>query len=157
MLHRGGGLNSISAGHIERGTLVDVQVMMMRRTGIIVGSLLPVLWLLATGDSCLELMGDCGGGCCVASILAAQHGNRLPIQSSDGSFEKSARSWNRRPWIHSGPDGFLPFVTATHAELPVYSQVATLVSFSGVPLHLAKTWQFSWRTALEPRAPSLVS
>ena len=146
----------ISCAHIEQVTVVDVQLM-MTRMGLIPGSLLPVLWLLAAGDLCPNSMGDCGAGCCVPLALAAPHGSRLPIQSSDGSFQKAARSWTRRPWVQSGSDGFLPFVAARSSKLPVYSKAGALFPLSDVSLRLARSWQFYWRTALEPRAPSAVS
>jgi hypothetical protein len=120
------------------------------------GSLLPALWLSATGYCLLDSISDYEGDRHVASIFATPQGNRLPIQGNC-SFEQSARCWSRRVWVHSGPDGFPLFLAASDLALPGLWRADVPLTLSDGPLGLAKCWQFHWRTALEPRAPSSVS
>ena len=120
------------------------------------GFLLPALWMLATGYCFLYSMSEHAGDRYGASILAAHPGNRLPVQAGC-SFEQSARCWSRRDWVDSGPDGFPPFLAVSDWALPSLLQGAVPSTLPDGPLGLAKVWQFRWRTALEPRAPSSVS
>jgi len=120
------------------------------------GSLLPALWLSASGYCMLDSVSDCAGDRHFASTFATRTGNRLPIQGGC-SFEQSARCWSRRVWVHSGPDGFPLFLAASDWALPSLLQADGPLTLCDGPLGLAKCWQFHWRTALEPRAPSSVS
>ena len=120
------------------------------------GSLLTALLLLATGYCFLESISEHAGDRQVASIAATRPGTRFPIQDSC-SFEQSARCWNRRVLVHSGPDGFPVFLAASDWALPSLPQADGHLTICDGPLGLAKSWQFHWRTALEPRAPSSVS
>jgi hypothetical protein len=128
----------------------------MNRIKVMLGSLLPALWLSATGYCWLDSISDYEDDRYVASIFATRPGNRFPIQGS-GSFEQSARCWSRRVWVHSGPDGFPPFFAASGWALPSLLRADGPLTLSDGPLGLAKCWQFHWRTALGPRAPSSVS
>jgi hypothetical protein len=145
----------LSCNHIEQSAFVCVKGV-MNRIRVMLGSLLPALWLLATGHSFLDSISEYAGDRHVASIFATRQGNRLPIQGSC-SFEQSARCWSRRVWVHSGPNGFPPFLSASDWALPGLLQVDVALTLSDGPLGLAKCWQFHWRTALGPRAPSSVS
>lgn len=127
----------------------------MDRLRYMVGPLLPALWLLANGYCFADSPSDGVGERCVDSILATRQGNRVPIQGSC-SFDQSARCWSRRLW-HSGPNGLPPFLAGSDLVLPYLLQVDHSPALSDGPFGLAKSWQFYWRTALEPRAPSSVS
>jgi hypothetical protein len=144
----------LSSTHIEHFALACVKPV-MDRLRYMVGPLLPALWLLANGycfaDSPSDGVGDRG----VDSILATRQGNRVPIQGSC-SFDQSARCWSRRLW-HSGPNGLPPFLAGSDLVLPGLLLVDLPPALSDGPFGLAKSWQFYWRTALEPRAPSSVS
>jgi hypothetical protein len=120
------------------------------------GSLLAALLLLASGYCFLESISEHAGDLQIASISATRTGNRLPLQGS-GSFEQSARCWSRRAWVHSGPDGFPLFLAVSDLARPGLLQAEVPLTLFDGPLGLAKCWQFHWRTALEPRAPSSVS
>jgi hypothetical protein len=128
----------------------------MDRIRVMLGSLLPAFWLSATGFCLLDSAGDLAGDRYVSSIFATRPGHRLPIQGS-GSLEQSARCCSRRVWVHSGPDGFPPLLAASDWGLPGLRQADAAITLSAGPLGLANCWQFRWRTALEPRAPSAVS
>jgi hypothetical protein len=127
----------------------------MDRLRLMVGPLLPALWLLANGYCCADSTSDGVGDRSVDFILATRQGNHVPFQGSC-SFDQSARCWSRRLW-HSGPNGFPPSLAGSDLVLPVLSQDDLLPALSDGPFGLAKCWQFYWRTALEPRAPSSVS
>ena len=127
----------------------------MNRIKVMLGSLLPALWLSATGYCFLDSISEYTGDRYVASILATRQGNRLPVQGSC-SFDQSARCWSRRLW-HSGPNGLPPFLAGSDLVLPGLLQADIPLTLSDGPFGLAKCWQFYWRTALEPRAPSSVS
>lgn len=130
----------------------------MHRVRILFGSLLPALWLLATGQCCLDWPGNCGGeDGCVTSMVASRQNQRLPAQAGSGSFQQFLRSWNRRPWTHTGPDGTVPFLFATVALIPAPREADARLSRSELVPGLTTGWQFRWRTALEPRAPSRIS
>jgi hypothetical protein len=144
-----------SSPHIERFRVARVKGVMSRMR-VMLGSLLPALWLSATGYCLLDSISEYAGDRRVVSIFATRPGNRLPLQGSS-SFEQSARCWSRRVWVHSGPDGFPPFLAASDWALPGLLQADVSLALSDGPLGLAKCWQFHWRTALESRAPSSVS
>jgi hypothetical protein len=152
-LHRP--ISSLSRTHIERFAFARVKGL-MSRIRVMLGWLLSVLLLLATGYCFLESLSEHAGDRQVASVSATQPGTRFPIQGSC-SFEQLARCWNRRVWIHSGPDGFPVFLAASDLALPSLLQADCPLTICEGPLGLAKSWQFHWRTALEPRAPSSVS
>jgi hypothetical protein len=120
------------------------------------GSLLAALWLSASGYCMLDSLSECAGDRHVALTFAARTGNRLPIQGSC-SFEQSARCWSRWVWVHSGLDGFPVFLAASDLALPNFLRADGPLTIRDGPLGLAKCWQFRWRTALEPRAPSSFS
>ena len=145
----------LSSEHIEHFRLAGVKGV-MNRIKFMLGSLLPALWLSATGYCSLDSISEYAGDRHVASIFATRQGNRLPIQGN-GSIEQSARCWSRRVWVHSGPHGFPPLFTASDWALPSLLQADGPRTLCDGPLGLAKCWQFHWRTALEPRAPSSVS
>ena len=120
------------------------------------GSLLTALLLLATGYCVLDSISEHAGDRQGASLSATRPGTRFPIQVSCSSGQ-SARCWGRQAWIQSGPDGFLPSFAASDWARPCLSQAEVVVPIADRSRGLAKCWQFRWRTALAPRAPSAVS
>lgn len=90
------------------------------------------------------------------SILARQGGKGLPSHD-ERAPARILRGWNRRGAIQSGPGGNASAAEVARADFSRFSQfdvTAALEHSSGV---LSRPWQFVWRTALEPRAPSSVS
>ena len=120
------------------------------------GSLLTAWLLLATGYCVLESISEHADDRQGVSLSATRPGTRFPTQVSCSSGQ-SARCWSRRVWLHSGPDGFLPSLAAADLARPCWSPVEVAFPTADSPLGLAKCWQFRWRTALAPRAPSAVS
>lgn len=128
----------------------------MQRMRLILGSLLPAVWLLASGYAGVDTLSGYAGGCCVVSILSAQAGQRLPVPGSC-AFDESARSWSRRHLLDSGAESFPPPLEASDPASPRLLVGALRAQVSEDSLALAQSWQFFWRAASAPRAPSLVS
>ena len=73
---------------------------------------------------------------------------------------KSSRLEFFRRLLHlraSRTDGFASPVTPTQAQLVQPEQSSLSLVLPNISLELAQSWQFLWRTALEPRAPSFLS
>ncbi len=128
----------------------------MSRMKIMIGSLLPLLWVLAVGPGLLDPAAECVTDASLSAIRQARHGKQSPLQAPDSVFAQSIRSGSRRPSMCSGPDGVIPFLNSA-SRAPGFVQTDAAPSLSEVPIALARTWQFFWRAAREPRAPSLVS
>ena len=146
---------SLSCNHIEHFAFACVKGV-MDRIRVMLGSLLPALWLSASGYCLLDAISDYEGDRHVACVSSTRPGHHLPLQGSC-SCEQSARCWSRRAWAHSGPDGVSPFLAASDWAHPRLLLGDVPLTLSEVPLGLAQCWQFHWRTALAPRAPSSVS
>jgi hypothetical protein len=123
---------------------------------VILALLLPALWLVASANRLIDPVSGCGSNRLGASVSTCGHGKQ-DASNSVCSFEKSARRWSRRLNEQSGPDGFPAPVTISRFQLSQLKHVETLRVDSQTSFGLAKCWQFRWRTALEPRAPSSVS
>jgi hypothetical protein len=122
------------------------------RAGFMLASLLPVLLLVASGHQIIvPATGGTGARPCILAA-AGSSDHHHPLELRRG--EQMAR---RRAGTPFGPGGFptaIPSLASRTIELG-------RLEFSSIdtdgPLGLAKCWQFHWRTALEPRAPSSVS
>jgi hypothetical protein len=127
----------------------------MDRVKVALVSLLPVLWLMASGQS---LAGPCSN-CSTASTadlkFALKSGKRCSSDES-GSIDLSARRANARIGSHSARSNFFP-IEPTISSRSVDRRF--LADFSSLPEGsvLATRWQFDYRAAAEPRAPSSVS
>ncbi len=122
------------------------------RTRILLASLLPALFLVASVQCLLDCpAGSTGGGATIV-VAGASHDQHAPV-----TFRRGERSSWRRVAPSSGPAGFPPASPALESRVlkSGFSEVLHLAQDG--PLGLAKCWQFHWRTALEPRAPSSVS
>ena len=131
------------------------KVLMMSRARAILVSLIPVLVLLASADCLNDSLSscECNGLSCLLSTSG--HGKQNePL--TDTSFDRDVERWSRRSNIQPGSDGFSSPVSFWLSQSvlpeqtfhPIYPPVANLV--------LAQAWQFHWRAASEPRAPSSV-
>jgi len=129
---------------------------MMNRARTIVVSLIPALLLVGSlncfGDLVCGYAGDHSG----SGLFAGGHG-RQHVPTSDNSFDQVVRRWSRRINIQPGSDGFPSpaLIAGSQHVFPV--QTAGSCDCPRLTWGLAQCWQFRWRTALEPRAPSLVS
>ena len=118
---------------------------------------LAAVWLVATNHCKLELIPSLGFLVCCA------HGDAAPHQDNDcdtdncAAVEKSFyKSEDTQPSV-TVPDFVLAdSLTLSLDELARVSPVCfNLPAFA--PPELPVTWQFSYRTALPPRAPSIAS
>ena len=138
---------------IEQIAFTSVQ-RLMERVRIIIGSVLPALWLLTAGQGLANAVDESASEGCVACLLSAPQGKRLPSQCS--CFQNFGRCANRRIGIYPGPDGSPPFIAADPA-LNTCVGAERARSHLEASFGLAQSWQFLWRTASEPRAPSSLS
>jgi hypothetical protein len=117
--------------------------------------LLPTL-CVAAGQCVLEPADGYPAGFFCASLSASRQGEH-PCLPDARSFEYSARAVNRRIGTQSGPSGFPEPLLGSVLHLPALGWICRSAFSSDESLGLAQGWQFRWRTALEPRAPSSVS
>ena len=88
-------------------------------------------------------------------VLVCEHGEKhVPLDSaaSEQSVLAQARMGKLRSVFHAAP----PLSPSGARSLDV-STVAFVRTGSETARQLVQTWQFHWRTAPEPRAPSLAS
>jgi hypothetical protein len=142
-------------GRIERLRSRDVKGS-MDPVRIVICSLLPALWVLAAGHCLADPVSGCADGCCRTSVSATEGSDHAPL-TDVRSFEQSARLLNRRVGAQTGWGGFLMPATVSTSLLGELEHASAPLTVSTDALGLAKCWQFYWRTASEPRAPSSVS
>ena len=120
--------------------------------------LLPLLWLAAASDCSADMPGKgatirCHTSAWVAGSEYGQHG-----PAKDGyPLAKLMRSLNRRAGSHPGLDRASTLATVSDPRLSGLRPIGVLSNGNEAQSDLARNWQFYWRTALEPRAPSTVS
>jgi len=161
MVHRGlaSWLFQISGrfvtGPIERLRSHGVKVS-MDLVRIVICSLLPALWVLAAGHCLADPVSGCPDGCGRTSVSATEGSDHAPLKDVR-SFEQSARLLNRRAGMQTGWGGLLVPVAVSAPGFGELEQASAPLTVSTEAFGLAKCWQFYWRTASEPRAPSSVS
>ena len=122
----------------------------------VICSLLPALWVLAAGHCLADPVSGCPDGCGRTVVSATEGSNHAHLKDVR-SFEQSARLLNRRMGTQTGWGG-LPMPAAVSSSwLGELEHASAPLTISTDALGLAKCWQFYWRTAFEPRAPSSVS
>jgi hypothetical protein len=142
-------------GGIERLTSLGVKGSMeLVRT--VICSLLPALWVLAAGHCLADPVSGCADGCGRTLVSATEDSGHTPLTDAR-SFEQSARLLNRRAGMQTGWGGLLVPVAVSAPGFGELEQASAPLTISTEALGLAKCWQFYWRTACEPRAPSSVS
>jgi hypothetical protein len=121
-----------------------------------VALLMAVVWAFATMHCSLEqLPGFEFLSCC-------EHPGTAPHQDNDCSqdgcsvVEFGFYKANEQPAIVPKPLLLLTVLSALF-ELNLRNEVSTISTRSSVPSELARVWQFFFRTALPPRAPSFIA
>lgn len=139
----------------ERSERCNVKAV-MDRVKITLVSLLPALWLMSSGQCFLDPRGNSAAPDPCDSTSAFESGQSCP-SNTHSSIDLSARRSNPRVGSHSAKTNF-PFVEPVVGS-PAHSRrfLATFSSYSKAPLALTTRWQFDYRAAPEPRAPSSVS
>jgi hypothetical protein len=118
--------------------------------------LLPVLWLVASSHGLLDqadwqlLKLDRSSS---SIVDQGKHG----LLDDACHLDSTARRLHRRLGTQSNADGSSVPRIASAPPLRIPKISANGLPSSLAPLGLAECWQFHWRTALAPRAPSRIS
>lgn len=140
---------------IERVTPNRVQLTMSRARAILV-SVIPALMLLVSLDCFSDSFSCCGhedSGCSISSAGHSKHGQ----PTTDNALDQAVYRLSRRLNAQLGSDGgYSPAALALSQFAPLQSTDCSAAVPPTNP-RLAQVWQFHWRTASEPRAPSSVS
>lgn len=139
---------------LERAGIFRVKTTMIAVRLLLV-SLWPILWLLGPAQVhagveppvvSLPAISICGN--------AHPDGwNFTPTQTHDRHVLRSNRRYDR----HLGPSGAQTGPSQSRTGMFSFQSLSGIQSDLQVCLGLARGWQFHWRTALNPRAPSLLS
>jgi len=127
----------------------------MDRVRVMFAALIPALILLASGQVIFNPPMACASQHCPTAACFCQPARQVPL-GDIVSFDQSARLMIRRMAKPFGLDGFPP-VSSPDGHIHGL-RILHIASISAeFPFGLAQRWQFCWRTALEPRAPSSAS
>jgi hypothetical protein len=122
----------------------------------VICSLLPALWVLAAGHCLADSVSGCPDVRGRPLVSATDNSHHAPLKDVR-SFEQSARLLNRRAGMQTGWGGLLMPIAVSAPGFGELEQASAPLTVSTDALGLAKCWQFYWRTASEPRAPSSAS
>jgi hypothetical protein len=140
---------------LERSGFGNVKLT-VNRSKAILALLLPVLWLSAPANGLLDAVNGCASNRLTSSVSAGGNAKRNPTNPIC-SFVRAARRWSRRLNDQSGPVGAPAPLAISQLQHPPPEHIEAFSVGSRSSFGLANCWQFRWRTALEPRAPSSVS
>ena len=139
---------------IERSNTSRVQLK-MSRVKVILVAVMPALFMLVSTDCLGDSTSSChrDNFCCLFSPGGS---GKHKSPSADNSFDSTVQRCTRRVNVQPGTDGF---GTPVALAQTVIRPQQTISPFVLLPTNLEpiQSWQFLWRTALEPRAPSSVS
>jgi hypothetical protein len=128
----------------------------VNRARVIVVSLFPAFWLVASANGLIGPASACASNKPGSAVSRCGQGKH-DTANSGGLLGQSARRWSRRLNVQSGPDGLPTPVALSQLHPPHLEHIDAFSVGSRSSFGLAQCWQFRWRTALEPRAPSSVS
>lgn len=140
---------------VEHCRTKGVKRMMMRRAKLILNLLIPALWLSGSLGSFGEQVTYAAAGDPGKSLCAA--GQKHDISTSASSFDQIIRRAPRRPTVQPGLEKALTPAVSAPADVRLISLSFSCLDCSRDTYGLAQSWQFRWRAALQPRAPSRVS
>ena len=143
------GQGAVLSAQVPRGIFIRT----VKPVRVIFAVLFPALWLAASTNSLLDPAGGNASNAEVSLISTSEHA-RHDASDSVCSLEQSARRSSRRLNDQSGPAGTPTSVATSQFELPELKHLDAFSVGSRSSFGLAQCWQFRWRTALEPRAPS---
>jgi hypothetical protein len=119
-------------------------------------TLLPAFWLVASDSNAAGPAVAGADGRVRTLISVCDNGKKVPLQDALARDHKQRHS-TRRLGAEPRPNGPTPAFVVSADLLPRLERVGLFSAVAQAPLDLAGCWQFYWRTALEPRAPSSVS
>jgi hypothetical protein len=137
---------------IERSEASGVKVVMSRPRSILV-SVIPALVLLASLD-CYSFSSGAWGAPGFAVPAGGHNQNHAP---ADSSFDEAVQRWSRRLSVQVGSQGFSQPVGLALWQTAAGVPAGRWTNLPRANLALAQSWQFHWRAASEPRAPSSAS
>ena len=139
---------------IERSNTNRVQLK-MSRVRVILVAVMPVLFMLVSAD-CFGDATSSSRGNRFSCLFSAPGSGKHHAPTADNAFDPTVQRWSRRLNVQPGTDGLGTPVAL--GQTPIRPE-QTISSFVPLPASLERiqSWQFLWRTALEPRAPSLDS
>jgi hypothetical protein len=141
---------------IEHASAIRLKTVMNRTKAILI-SLIPAVLLVAP-VRCFGKPGpvrftrDEPG-----STLWSKGQDRRDPSAVDDSLDRAIRRWNRRLNAPPASGGSGSAYGPTQLKLSPPRQTIGSVFLPRASQDLTQSWQFHWRTALEPRAPSSVS
>ena len=118
-------------------------------------ALLPVLWILASGESLLASCDGCNSTGLCDSQSIVDGGKPCPSQPLSGS-DAAPSAVHSRVVKHSGKSSLTPSEDICRTFSLQSNAVARPAPRTSPP-DLATSWQFTCRAALDPRAPSFAS
>jgi len=128
----------------------------MSRVKVILVAIMPALFLLVSADC----FGDsttrwgCNNFRC---LFSADRNGKHKLPLADNSFAQAVHHLVRRTNVQPRTNGFAAPVALAQTPTLQLEQPGLSLGLPDINWELAQSWQFLWRTALEPRAPSLVS
>jgi len=128
--------------------------MTMSRARIIVVSLIPVL-LLVSAANCFSCPVSKGDG--RNSLIFSGKQGKQDTATWENSPAQAARRWGRRVNMQPGAEECVSLATSSQSHFLLLDQTVDFDQIGHLTEGLAQCWQFQWRTALPPRAPSSVS
>jgi hypothetical protein len=130
----------------------------VKQIKVLLGPLLPALWLLASGLCCFDLPLDDFQDDCLTPLPAARQHGRLAFRRHSGSFQLPGSLVAGHFWTGGGGDDPPSLDSVLPPMLPDAGKPAAGAASAGSPAarELANSWQFLCRAARAPRAPSLV-
>jgi len=140
---------------IERSEASGVKVVMSRARSILV-SVIPALVLLASLD-CFTDSFSSGARGSPGYVAPADGHNNQNHAPADNSFHQAFQRWSRRLNVQPSLEGFSPPVALALCRPAAHAPAVLWTHLPRANLALAQSWQFHWRAASEPRAPSSVS
>jgi hypothetical protein len=122
----------------------------------VICTLLPGLWLVAAWYCPADPVSECANECGSTSTTLRAHKPRRPFNDTR-PIGQAARLLNRRTGTQPSWDGasIPPFIEASGFG-GLDTPFSPLALSAGAD-QFTQSWQFHWRTALEPRAPCSVS
>jgi len=128
----------------------------MSRLRAIFVLLIPACWLVGSVNGSAFVLSPAGAQS--GSVLSPAGPGKHAVPLCDSSATQAVRRSARRPGIQPGSAGTPALALLKQSLFASPDRIAD--AHLGLPrpaLALAQCWQFHWRTALEPRAPSSVS
>ncbi len=130
----------------------------MRRFRFMLVALLSVLGLTAADFSYSDAASQLATNVCPALVSSGsdEQGKHSP-EKDFSSNDRIARGLNRRAGVQPGSERLASSVADSGLQFVQPERPRFIFNGTERSLELARCWQFHWRTACEPRAPSTVS